>query len=103
MTLYTSHTFDTPLPHSAHTQAFVLSAMKLHCYMRTLRQQGCGRGPASDPRALLVAMQSAVSYMHTLITARTSAAASRFNFPCWCGGGVDGVKSVLKGWKVWGV
>ena len=127
-------------------QAFVLTAMKLHCYVRSLGhlrgaggrpvkgqrcedgggrgagghaaggcqrsgrdgaatagkkkgagRAGCGSGaeragsgsgavphPVEDPRLLLVALQSAISYMHALVKARTTTASQRFGVQCRC-------------------
>lgn len=60
-----------------------MAAMKVHCYMRTLQQAGAGgRGPSADCRLLLTALQSAVSYMFTLVKARTSAAEQRNRMEC---------------------
>jgi hypothetical protein len=67
---------------SSVSQAFVLASMKLHCYVHAIKQHGRGRGPCLDHRSILVALQSAINYMHTLIIARTSAASRRFGSPC---------------------
>eukprot|EP00955_Chlamydomonas_euryale_P053717 355589-Chlamydomonas_euryale.AAC.12 len=67
--------------------------MKLHCYMRTLSQQRAGgRCSSADQRAVLVALQGMVSYMHTLVRARTSAAALRFGVDCQCCASVSEVR-----------
>ena len=92
-------------------QALVLSAMKMHCYLRSMREdRGSGRGtrqrdddrvgggvPGSearrrgregdggccdDPRLVLVALQSAISYLFTLVQARTSTASLRSGTQC---------------------
>lgn len=92
-------------------QALVLSAMKMHCYLRSMREdrgRGSGGGGArerddgggnrprsveargqegdggsdDDPRLVLVALQSAISYLFTLVQARTSTASLRSGTQC---------------------
>ena len=67
-------------------QALVLSAMKMHCYLSSMRAMSSGRGggvkATDDPRSVLVALQSAISYLFTLVKARTSTASLRFGVRC---------------------
>lgn len=66
---------------AAHPQAFLLAATKAAWYLYCLP-----RSPAKDPRLALTAVQSAVSYMVTLVGARTTHLAElRFGPGCRCG------------------
>ncbi|GAX76318.1 hypothetical protein CEUSTIGMA_g3764.t1 [Chlamydomonas eustigma] len=73
-------------------QAFVLSAMKLHCYLQSLKllnppsNRGATRkaSKSHEARHILVAVQSAISYLHSLVKARTQAASQRGTLECRC-------------------
>lgn len=72
-------------------QAFLLSAMKMHCYVRALVRTASGPGvrgrspgAAGDPRALLAAIYSSVTYMCRLVRKRMAAAGVRLGLPLRC-------------------
>lgn len=59
-------------------QAFLLTAMKLHWCVRLLPS----RGAHGDTRLCLSAIQSAISYMVTLVRARSRMATTRLGITC---------------------
>lgn len=59
-------------------QAFLLSAMKFHCYLRCLP----GRGAEADPRLALGAVQAAITYMAQIVRGRTEMAGRRLGLVC---------------------